>query len=160
MFEVGFNLYRRSIESSTRLGVVDLRKRGSSVTRSSCMRRNGRSKRQASSTSVVLAKGSLMLKSASVMQLPHRRNVSLVVEIMMVSSVFRDSQKCLTFGRLWRFESSKKDSKSPHVFSGEEIKSNNHKDDVGTSGENTESKYLEECPIRENKVVVCAGEGN
>lgn len=34
-------------------------------------------------------------------QLPHRRNVSLVVEIMMVSSVFRDSQKCLTFGRLW-----------------------------------------------------------
>lgn len=31
---------------------------------------------------------------------------------------------------------------------------------MGTNGENTESKYLEECPIRENKVVVCAGEGN
>ncbi|KAI5339544.1 hypothetical protein L3X38_018816 [Prunus dulcis] len=52
------------------------------------------------------------------------------------------------------------DSKSPYVFSGEEIESNSHEDVVGTSEEYIESKYLEECPIGKNKVVMCAGEGN
>ncbi|CAL2248448.1 unnamed protein product [Prunus armeniaca] len=66
IFEVRFNLDRRNVESSTGLGVVDLQKRGSSVTRSPYRRRDGRSKRQASGIGVVLAEGSLMLKSASV----------------------------------------------------------------------------------------------
>lgn len=66
MFQVGFNLDRRSVEFSTGLGVVDLRKRGSSVTRSSYRRRDGKSKRQASGTGVVLAEVSLILKSTSV----------------------------------------------------------------------------------------------
>ncbi|CAL2248447.1 unnamed protein product [Prunus armeniaca] len=54
-------------------------------------------------------------------------------------------------------ESSEKDSKSPCW---EEIESNSHEDDVGTDVENVESKYLEECSIEKNKVVMCAGEGN
>ncbi|CAL8137498.1 unnamed protein product [Prunus armeniaca] len=161
IFEVRFNLDRRNVESSTGLGVVDLQKSGSSVTRSPYRRRDGRSKCQASGIGVVLAEGSLMLKSASVGQLPHWRKVSSVIEIMMVSLVFKDSQKCLTFDRLWvvpqvcKLRVASARSKSPCW---EEIESNSHEDDVGTDVENVESKYLEECSIEKNKVVVCAGE--
>lgn len=61
---------------------------------------------------------------------------------------------------MYIFESSKKDSKSPYVCSREEIESNSHEDVVGTHGEDIESKYLEECPIWKNKVVMCDGKGN